>query len=101
MLNSNELLQMVNERLVHIAEGRTPESLYEPIKYVLSIGGKRIRPILMLLAYNMYKDDPQHPTCGGDISLCTNGGTTIRPSSQATPCWYSPISRCCSATATN
>lgn len=60
MLNSNELLQMVNERLVHIAEGRTPESLYEPIKYVLSIGGKRIRPILMLLAYNMYKDDPQH-----------------------------------------
>ena len=62
MLNSNELLQMVNERLVHIAEGRTPESLYEPIKYVLSIGGKRIRPILMLLAYNMYKDGP------GDLS---------------------------------
>jgi geranylgeranyl diphosphate synthase type II len=59
MLNSNELLQMVNEQLKSVAAGRTPESLYEPIKYVLSIGGKRIRPILMLLSYNMYKEDPE------------------------------------------
>ena len=27
-------------------------------KYVLAIGGKRVRPVLMLLAYNLYKDDP-------------------------------------------
>ena len=33
--------------------------MYEPIKYVLSIGGKRVRPVLMLLAYNLYKDDPE------------------------------------------
>ena len=32
--------------------------MYEPIKYVLAIGGKRVRPVLMLLAYNLYKDDP-------------------------------------------
>ena len=38
---------------------RKPGSLYEPIKYVLSIGGKRMRPVLMLLAYNLFKDDPQ------------------------------------------
>ncbi len=59
MLNSNELLLMVNDQLRRVAENRRPESLYEPIKYVLSIGGKRIRPILMLLSYNMYKDDPE------------------------------------------
>jgi CheY-like chemotaxis protein len=33
--------------------------LYDPIDYVLSIGGKRVRPTLMLLAYNLYKDDPE------------------------------------------
>jgi geranylgeranyl diphosphate synthase type II len=38
---------------------RRPASLYEPIKYVLSLGGKRIRPVLMLLVYNLYKDDPE------------------------------------------
>lgn len=36
---------------------RTPQGLYDPITYVLSIGGKRIRPVLMLMAYNLYKDD--------------------------------------------
>lgn len=34
-----------------------PQGLYEPIRYVLSLGGKRIRPVLMLMAYDLYKDD--------------------------------------------
>ena len=59
MLNSNEILALVNDYLANIAYDRKPESLYEPIKYVLSLGGKRIRPTLLLLAYNLYKDDPQ------------------------------------------
>ena len=50
---------MVNEFLAQLAYDRKPESLYEPIKYVLSMGGKRIRPTLMLLAYNLYKEDPE------------------------------------------
>ena len=33
----------------------TPEGLYEPIQYVLSLGGKRIRPVLMLLVYSLYR----------------------------------------------
>ena len=33
-----------------------PESLYTPIEYVLSIGGKRVRPILSLVACNMYSE---------------------------------------------
>ncbi len=59
MLNSNDVLTLVNDYLAHIAYERKPESLYEPIKYVLSLGGKRIRPSLLLLAYNLYKDDPK------------------------------------------
>ena len=38
---------------------RAPQGLYEPIRYVLSMGGKRIRPVLMLMAYNLYSDDVQ------------------------------------------
>ena len=59
MLNSNDVLTLVNDYLAHIAYERKPESLYEPIKYVLSLGGKRIRPSLLLLAYNLFKDDPK------------------------------------------
>ena len=59
MMNSNEILKLINDYLAHIRYDRKPEGLYEPIKYVLSLGGKRIRPTLMLLAYNMFKDDPQ------------------------------------------
>jgi len=39
--------------------GYTPEELYEPISYILSLEGKRIRPLLSLMAYGMYKNDPE------------------------------------------
>ena len=57
MYTSSQILQQVNYYIDHLTYNRKPESLYEPIKYVLSLGGKRIRPVLMLLAYNLYKDD--------------------------------------------
>ena len=34
-----------------------PEGLYEPIAYVLSAGGKRLRPTLLLAGYALYRDD--------------------------------------------
>ena len=59
MYTSNELLEIINQYLSKLAYDRKPASLYEPIKYVLDLGGKRIRPILMLLSYNLYKDNPK------------------------------------------
>jgi geranylgeranyl diphosphate synthase type II len=59
MYTSEELLKKVNASLDGIVYDRKPFTLYEPIKYVLSLGGKRVRPVLMLLAYNLYKDDPE------------------------------------------
>ena len=59
MYSSEEILAMVNQGLDALHLERQPFGLYKPIRYVLSIGGKRIRPVLMLLAYNMYKDDLQ------------------------------------------
>lgn len=58
MYTSEELLQLFNEYLAAEPYDRQPQSLYEPIRYVLSMGGKRIRPVLMLLAYNLFKDNP-------------------------------------------
>jgi geranylgeranyl diphosphate synthase type II len=34
-----------------------PSELYEPINYILNIGGKRLRPALVLMSYNLFKDD--------------------------------------------
>ena len=57
---------MVNDFINNLPYEREPQTIYDPIRYVLSLGGKRIRPVLMLLAYNMYKDNPEHilmPAC--------------------------------------
>lgn len=65
-MTADEILAKFNEFLEHLPYDRKPFSLYEPVKYVLSLGGKRIRPTLMLLAYNLYKDDPESilmPAC--------------------------------------
>ncbi|WP_425637730.1 polyprenyl synthetase family protein [Algoriphagus yeomjeoni] len=39
--------------------GKTPRELYDPITYILSLDGKRIRPLLSLLAYGIYKSNPE------------------------------------------
>ena len=35
----------------------SPRSVYEPISYILSLGGKRIRPAMVLAAYKLYKKE--------------------------------------------
>ena len=59
MKSSNEILQQVNDFLASLSYNRLPSSLYEPVQYVLSLGGKRIRPVLMLLGYNLWKEHPE------------------------------------------
>ena len=58
-LSADKILSLINDYLAALPYDRKPASLYEPIKYVLSLGGKRIRPTLMLISYNLYKDDPE------------------------------------------
>ena len=59
MFTFQELLDKANDHIGRLQFTRQPEGLYDPIAYVLSLGGKRIRPVLMLLAYQLYKDDPE------------------------------------------
>jgi len=59
MKTSNEILDSINAFIDQLPYDRKPYSLYEPIQYVLSLGGKRIRPALMLLSYQLYQDHPE------------------------------------------
>lgn len=57
MFTADELLRTVNIHLDQLNFERHPQGLYDPVSYVLSLGGKRIRPVLMLMAYNLFKED--------------------------------------------
>lgn len=53
------MLSLIQTALEAVNYPTKPEGLYEPIKYVLSMGGKRLRPTLLLLAYSLYRDDTE------------------------------------------
>lgn len=59
MKTSKEILTLVNDYLSKLTYDRQPKSLYEPVEYVLSLGGKRIRPVLMLMGYNLWREEPE------------------------------------------
>ncbi len=48
--------ELVNRELQNIRLEEAPPELYEPIRYILSIGGKRIRPCLTLMGCNLFTD---------------------------------------------
>lgn len=53
------LIGLINNRLEELSYGESPNELYEPIRYIMSLGGKRLRPVLVLLSYQLFKDDPE------------------------------------------
>ena len=55
----NECRQEINNYLKKYFEGKGTYNrlVYDAASYSLNIGGKRIRPILSLLTYNLYKED--------------------------------------------
>ena len=116
MYTIDQLISTVSTAVANIQYSDSPKSLYDPIRYILSIGGKRIRPVLMLMAYNLYKDDVA-PILNNAIALetyhnftllhddlmdksdvrrgnptFTRNGTTTQPYCLATQCSFSPTS---------
>lgn len=47
--------QWIEEEIRKQKFGKEPKSLYEPIHYLMALGGKRLRPMLVLLAYSLFK----------------------------------------------
>lgn len=56
MLSFEEIRKKVEQAVSGLRFEYPPKSLYDPIEYTLALGGKRIRPALVLMAYNLYKE---------------------------------------------
>jgi geranylgeranyl diphosphate synthase type II len=59
MYESSYLLELIENEIRYYSglwEGTNPVNLYKPISYALKVGGKRIRPLLVLLAYQLFDD---------------------------------------------
>lgn len=57
MYTINQLRDCIKAELDKQEYVEEPASLFEPIKYIMEDGGKRLRPVLALMAYNLYRDD--------------------------------------------
>lgn len=47
-------IELINRAVANIEYPQTPFGLYEPVKYQLDMGGKRVRPLLTLMACDMF-----------------------------------------------
>lgn len=54
---TEKVLDLIGDTLKSISYGEEPKELYQPIEYIMSLGGKRLRPMLVLMAYSLYRDD--------------------------------------------
>jgi geranylgeranyl diphosphate synthase type II len=59
MLSYESLKQSFEEYIKHNRLGENPTTLYDPVDYIMTLGGKRMRPMLLLIAYQLYADDVQ------------------------------------------
>ena len=50
--------RMLEEGLKKVSLGSKPDTLYDPVKYILDIGGKRVRPVLALMACSSFDSNP-------------------------------------------
>ena len=57
MRSFSELHDIIEKELSDLSYPSNSKDLYDPIKYVLNIGGKRIRPTLMMLSHQLFSDD--------------------------------------------
>lgn len=63
MLSLQDTLKIINREIQAIQYPKTPAGLYEPIAYLLTRKGKKLRPAFTLLACNLYRDDVEAAIC--------------------------------------
>jgi len=70
MYSLEQILQIVESGVARCDFNRVPQQLYLPVHYILSLGGKRIRPAFVLMACNLYDEDVEkalQPAIGMEI----------------------------------
>lgn len=55
----SQFQQLIEEHISTHTYGKRPHELYEPISYLMALGGKRLRPTLTLLGYYLFKEKPE------------------------------------------
>lgn len=59
-MDISALSEKINHTLSTLRYGENPVELYEPIRYIMALGGKRIRPLLVLLGAKMFDEEVEH-----------------------------------------
>lgn len=77
MFTISELDRYVENGLSALNLKLEPRELYEPIEYMISIGGKRLRPELCLLTYNLFSDKIEKPILYPALALEIFHGFTL------------------------
>ena len=57
MYKFDQLLQIVETEISHLNIPQSPQMLYTPIRYAMEKGGKRIRPVSLLMSCNIFSND--------------------------------------------
>ena len=68
MKDLRELQHIISEAVERLELPDAPVELYEPVRYILSLGGKRMRPALLLMASDLF---------GGDITAALSPALAI------------------------
>ena len=59
MKTYKEIYALIEQEIANIVYAQQPEELYKPIEYIMSLGGKRLRPVLTLMACDMFGGQSQ------------------------------------------
>ena len=57
MKTYQQLFELFTSHINEAEYGKNPKELYEPISYMMQLGGKRLRPILSLMACNLFEEN--------------------------------------------
>jgi geranylgeranyl diphosphate synthase type II len=57
MKSYSDFYHLIESEIAQLSIEGNPKELYDPIKYMLSLGGKRLRPVLVLMGYHLFKKD--------------------------------------------
>lgn len=68
MKTLDELQSLIQQAVEQLKYPSQPPDLYEPISYILSLGGKRLRPALLLMACDIF---------GGDVNKAVKAALAI------------------------
>jgi geranylgeranyl diphosphate synthase type II len=57
MHSATDLQEKIEKALTDLSFNKSPSELYDPMRYMLSLGGKRLRPLLVMMACDMFDGD--------------------------------------------